>query len=360
MSRDQDLTTLIAEQAAHWWVLFHSEGASRQDHREFAEWVARSPERVEAYLRVAHLEQTLGSADVPWPSTASEVLIREAKASPQEPSSLPRQHAAQHRHERRSRTGPGMRFALGLAATLALCVGVAWVTIARPQEFQTRLGEQRTVVLADGSHVTLNTASKIRVRLRKDGRLIELVKGEALFAVVHDVSRPFDVRTGATVLRAVGTQFDVDQREDHTTVTVVEGRVALMTEGGPAGSAASPPILAAADRLVIRRSAPALLQHGTNVQAATSWTQGQLVFERRALGEVVEEFNRYNPERIEIESPSLRQEQITGIVQTNDPASFIEFLASIPGVVIRDDGKGGHVVTDATTSQGKRSGQQRP
>lgn len=347
MSRDQDLTTLIAEQAAHWWVLFHSEGASRQDHREFAEWVARSPERVAAYLRVAHLEQTLGSADVPWPSTPPEVLIRDAKAAPQEPSSLPRQ--AQHWHDRRARTGPRMRFALGLAATLALCVGVAWVTIARPHEFQTRLGEQRTVVLADGSHVTLNTASKIRVRMRKDRRLIELVKGEALFAVVHDVSRPFDVRTGAMVLRAVGTQFDVDQREDHTTVTVVEGRVALMTEGGPAGSAASPAILAAADRLVIRRSAPALLQHGTNVQAATSWTQGQLVFERRALGEVVEEFNRYNRERIEIESPSLRQEQITGIVQTNDPASFIEFLASIPGVVIRDDGKGGHVVTDDAT-----------
>jgi transmembrane sensor len=352
MSRDQDLKNLIAEQAAHWWVLFHSEGASRQDHPEFAEWIAQSPERVAAYLRVAGLDQALGAADVPWPTTPREVLIREAKASPPEPGSLPRHHEVLQRQRRQYRSRPGTRFSLGLAATLALFVGFAWVTIARPQEFQTRLGEHRTIVLADGSHVTLNSASKIRVQLHKDRRLVELVEGEALFAVFHDVSRPFDVRTGVTVLRAVGTQFDVDQRVDHTAVTVVEGRVAVMTDGAPTEPGASPPILAAADRLVIRRSGPPLLQHGTNVQAATAWTHGQFVFERRALEEVVAEFNRYNRERIEIESPSLRREEITGTVQTADPASFIEFLASIPGVVIRDDGKGGYVVTD-DASDGK-------
>jgi ferric-dicitrate binding protein FerR (iron transport regulator) len=51
MDHEQDPTMSISEQAAHWWVLLHSEGASATDHLEFGEWVARSPERVESYLQ---------------------------------------------------------------------------------------------------------------------------------------------------------------------------------------------------------------------------------------------------------------------------------------------------------------------
>src|ERR1700761_2573290 len=53
MIKESDVEMSIAEQAAHWWVVFHDGDASMDDHREFREWVMRSPERVEAYLRTA-------------------------------------------------------------------------------------------------------------------------------------------------------------------------------------------------------------------------------------------------------------------------------------------------------------------
>ena len=83
MASDMETTTSILEQASHWWELLHSDSASSADHREFGEWVARSPERVEAYLETARLVKAIKSPRLIWPSTAAEVLIREAKSSPE-------------------------------------------------------------------------------------------------------------------------------------------------------------------------------------------------------------------------------------------------------------------------------------
>jgi transmembrane sensor len=152
----------------------------------------------------------------------------------------------------------------------------------------------------------------------------------------------------------VGTRFDVDMRPSRTTVTVVEGRVALLPEGRHAAPAAQLPILGVADRLVINRSGPVVTESGTNVAAAIAWTQRQLVFEHRPLGEVAEELNRYNRGRIRIEDARLRQQEITGTFQSNDTASFVDFLSNIPGVVIQDDGAGGRIVTVDDTAAARQ------
>jgi transmembrane sensor len=269
-------------------------------------------------------------------------LIRQAKAANGEVRQLPLRSPA----ARPARP----RVWLQVAACVLLAFASGWYFLSRPQEFQTKFGEQRSVTLADGSRITLNTASKVEVDLRRDGRRIRLLEGEALFEVAHDPKRPFDVRVGDVNLRAVGTQFDVDLRLTSTTVTVVDGRVAVDVgvsagSGVGAGPAAARQVLEAADRLVIRQSRPGVTQHGINVTAALSWTNHQLVFEKRPLGEVAEEFNRYNRQRIVIDDPGLRLQEVTGVFQSNDPSSFVAFLSGIPGVRIQDDGRGNTVVT---------------
>jgi transmembrane sensor len=245
---------------------------------------------------------------------------------------------------RRGSTEFRSRFLLGLAAALLIGVGSLWF-ISRPLQLQTRFGEQGSYLLDDGSRVTLNSASKIEVRLRKDRRLVSLVSGEALFEVAHDAARPFEVRAGDTALRAVGTQFDVDVRPARTTVTVTEGRVAVLSAGGRPVRGTPVTTLGVADQLVITPGASLAPRHGVDVAAALAWTQDKLIFEHRPVGEVAEEFNRYNRERINIASTELQNQEITGAFASNDPASFLAFLASIPGVRIRDDGAGGHIVT---------------
>ena len=350
MAHEAESAIPISEQAARWWVLFNEPGAQLPEQREFAEWVARSPERVEAYLRVARLHQALGSGDVRWPTTSAEELIREAKASNGEVRQLPYRVRGQINQSRRPRVW------LQVAAGLLLAFASTWYVLSRPQQFQTKLGEQRSVMLADGSRITLNTASKVEVDLHKGSRRIRLVEGEALFEVAHEPNRPFDVRVGDVTLRAVGTQFDVDLRLRSTTVTVVEGRVAVDAGGGGRGGAgaaagaevvsgAGAQVLEAGDRLVIRGSVAGVPQHGVNLAAALSWTQHQLVFEKRPVGEVAEEFNRYNRRHITINDAGLRMQEVTGMFQSNDPDSFVSFLSGIPGVRVSDDGQGGEVVT---------------
>jgi transmembrane sensor len=254
-----------------------------------------------------------------------------------------------------------MTFALGIAAGLLFALGTTWFVLESPQQFKTEIGEQRSVLLKDGSRVTLNTASTIEVDLRKDRRLVRLVEGEALFDVTHDATRPFRVRAGDALISDVGTQFNVDLRPTRTTVTVVEGRVevdsmgamadqgrALNREGLDAYQGAL--ILATSDRVVITSSGPGVPHRGINVPAAIAWTQRELIFEHRPLSDVAEEFNRYNRDRIEIDSMELRRREVTGVFQTKDPASFISFLSTIPGVKIRDGRDGSHIVTFDNTA----------
>jgi transmembrane sensor len=341
MSRDNEDMTSISEQAAHWWVVFRDGDVSAAEKREFVEWVTRAPDRVEACLRVARVHAAVSRGDVRWPQTSSETLIREALAE-QQGSVVPmHRHLPLRREEQpRRRVLP---LAVGLAASvvLAVCLGW-WLTLSRPEQFQTRVGEQHSVMLADGSRVTLNTASKIEVRLQSDHRVVELIRGEALFEVAHDTQRPFDVRMGDVVVRAVGTQFDVDRRATRTTVTVVEGRVAMIAAGTRKDHL---PVLSAGDRVVVDAAGPGELQHGVNLANATAWTQRRLVFQHRSIGEVAEEFNRYTTGQIDIRSQALREQEVTGTFRSDDVASFVAVLADIPGVHVADDGAGGYVVT---------------
>ncbi len=208
----------------------------------------RSPEHIEAYLRIARTMQALKSEDIRWPSTSAEELIREAKAHTGQVVTTLRDEPPVQRPKQRPRVAP---FAFAMAAALLVAIGVAWMVWLTPQTFETGFGEQRFVRLDDGSGITLNTASKIEVKLSKGHRVIRLIQGQALFDVAHDQSRPFDVYTGNSILRAVGTRFDVDVRSDRTTVTIVEGTVSLthgLNEALPQGNT---PLLHVSDRVVI-------------------------------------------------------------------------------------------------------------
>jgi transmembrane sensor len=339
MTRENEELTSITEQAAHWWVVLHNVEASTAEKREFVEWVKRAPERAEACLRIARVHAAVSRSDVRWPRTSAEDLVRNALEAPDDSVVPLRSHVRHQREEERRR--PALRWAAGLSASVivAACVGW-WFTLSRPDQFQTKVGEQRSVPLADGSRVTLNTASKIEVRLQADHRVVHLLQGEALFEVAHDAQRPFDVQAGNVSVRAVGTRFNIDRRATRTAVTVVEGRVALI-----ASHTGNLPVLSAGDRVVVDSAGPGALEHDVNLAEATAWTQHQLVFHHRPLGGVADEFNRYNVRRIEIRSPSLRQQEVTGTFSSNDVASFVAVLEGIPGVQVIADGAGGYVVT---------------
>jgi transmembrane sensor len=345
MTHDNEELTSISQQAAHWWVVLHNANPTASEKREFVEWVTRAPECVEACLRVALVHAAVSRSEVRWPETSAEELVRDALAAPGDSVVPLRPHVPWKREEKREEEPrrPALRWAAALSVSVILAASLSWwFMLARTEQFQTKVGEQHSVVLADGSRVTLNTASKIEVRLRAGHRDVKLLQGEALFEVTHDEQRPFDVYAGNVVVRAVGTRFDIDRRATRTAVTVVEGRVAMIKAGSATGTL---PVLSARDRVIVDSAGPGAVEHNVNLAETTAWTQHQLVFHHRSLGEIADEFNRYNVRRIEVRSPSLREQEVTGTFRSNDVASFVAVLAGIPGAHIVDVGAGGYIVT---------------
>jgi transmembrane sensor len=339
MTRKDEEVISIPEQATRWWDVLRGGEASAADKREFASWVVQAPEHVEATLRMARVHKALSRPGVRWPDTTPETLVREAKAASDEVVlPMPRRTGAPPEPRRRR----AMWVASGLAAALLLTVGVSWLALSPPQQFQTRVGEQRSVMLADGSRITLNTASRVEVRLGTDRRNIELLEGEALFDVAPDSKRPFEVRVGNVLVRAVGTEFNIDRRASRTVVTVIEGHVSVAPTGARAKELRE---LAMGDRVVIGGEGVGQIEKGIDLTEATAWTHHELVFRRRALGEIAEEFNRYNVARLQIRSPTLQRREVTGIFRTDDLGSFVAILARSPGVKVAGDGVGGYIVT---------------
>jgi transmembrane sensor len=353
MTSDPNPQASIAEQAAHWWIVLNSEDASATEQREFSEWMTQGPDRIAAYLRTALLMKAARSASIKWPNTPADVLVREAKAAQTRGLARLRElPAPAESNTRRSKNKTNWsRLAMATATSLLVALGAAWFVLTSPQEFHTRFGEQRSILLEDGTRIALNTESTIKVELRKDHRLVALESGEALFQVAHDTNRPFDVSVGSVVVRAVGTEFNIKRAPDRTTIAVVEGRIAVapasQVHGGDEHSdftSSGAVFLGAADRLVVDRSGAGSPEHGINLRGILAWTEHKLVFDHTSLSEAAGEFNRYNRPRIQITGSSLQDRRISGVFKSDDPASFLTFLSRIPGVRIHEAADGTHIV----------------
>ena len=323
---------IIAEASA-WFIEFRTGEVHGSDRARFDEWLRRSPEHVQAYLVIAAGWAELPTSDPDQWLDMPSLIQRAREAQDENVITL-----SPKRMTPRRRTSRAWVARLG-AASLAVALSLMFY-VAQDDTYRTGVGEQRTVELVDGSTIELNVRSKIRVRLSKSVREVDLIDGQALFHVAKDQTRPFIVRSGTAKVRAVGTQFDVYRKGSGTIVTVVEGRVAVLAAAPPLESApAASSFLAAGDQITVppdsTSSKVALKPIRTDVAAATAWVQKRLIFEETPLSKVVEEFNRYNTRRLVIVDPQLQSVEISGVYSASDPDSLLGFLRSLPDIALR-------------------------
>jgi transmembrane sensor len=226
------------------------------------------------------------------------------------------------------------RLVLAAAATLLLAVGIsAYVALApNGERYATPIGGLASVPLADGSKVTLNTDSQIRIALTDTERRVELGHGEAFFEVSKDAARPFVVRAGSKRVIAVGTKFSVRREGNDIEVVVTEGKVrvedlAVRHSSRADGSAdvfLLPGSIARADE------AGVLVQRKTLTEAEEqlSWRTGVLMFRDQNLGEAAAEFNRYNARKIVIRDPVVAALKIEGNFRATNVDAFVRLLES--------------------------------
>jgi transmembrane sensor len=226
------------------------------------------------------------------------------------------------------------------AAVLVLAASALWWLhdgdlLGLPKTYQTAHGEQIVTQLPDSSELHLNTDSSVTVRYTRSERVVEIARGQALFKVALDEHRRFRVAAGDVHVLAVGTQFDTYRRADATIVTVVEGSVAVLAGQPPPGVAGFPPdalrVNAGYQVLVDTRGVSAQ-PLPVDVQQTVAWLQQKIAFDRRPLGEVADEFNRYGSIPIEIDDAALRALPISGVFDAYDIDSFVAFLQTLDGV----------------------------
>jgi transmembrane sensor len=346
------LNPQIRNEATEWLLRFSEGEVDTVGREEFNHWLRTSPEHVRAYLRIAAFWQEAGHIDGKQGPRDIDALIAQAK---QEGNIFPLafgphpNDTAASRHASLAEELPkapprhaAQRF-MAIAATLLVTIGAvgAYQYLTR-NVYETSIGEQRTINLADGSTLILNADSRVRVRYSETERSIDLEEGQALFKVAKNPARPFVVRSGEASVRAVGTQFDVYRKSSGTTVTVVEGKVAVTSEkvkgaGGGQGEAVG---VIAGEQLIIPKisvaQATAAATADTTfapqvrpvkVEEATAWTEGLLIFDGTPLTEVIREFNRQNSKPLVLQdAPELAEIKITGTFPANGAERITRFL----------------------------------
>jgi transmembrane sensor len=331
---EQQIHSAITQLAADWFVAHRTRPLSDAERTEFLGWLKSSPVHIEEYLGIAALERILpeatGTPAIPLTDLAA--MARDGgSASVVEFVAAPGGFVAA---ATRTRVAPGVWRSIAACALLCV-VGIFVLWIARrlpapdhPSTYQTMHGAQGTWQLPDGSTLRLDSDSAVAVRFSSAARLVELERGQLWVAVTHDVHRPFRVQAGAAQVQAVGTEFDVYRMRGSTLVTVLEGQVVVSVP-----NAAASALRVGADQEVqlfdgMLPGAPAPARR----RESTAWLEHKIVCERRPLGEVAEEFNRYNAIAFMIDDPALRRLPISGAFDVSDTESFAAFLRTLRGV----------------------------
>jgi transmembrane sensor len=213
--------------------------------------------------------------------------------------------------------------------------------------YKTAAGERRVVTLADGSRVQLDSLTELHVHYSENARDLKLIKGQARFDVARDVQRPFSVAAAGRKVIATGTSFNVDLLSRNLYVTLIEGKVVILSQSATVPRApgvqvpARPEAAATSDVVLANVAQPpqvveleagqqfALSESGeasvapANVQQATAWQSGQIVVENEPLSSVIMRVNRYAAQPISVTDEKIAALRISGVFNTGDIAGFI-------------------------------------
>lgn len=201
----------IDDEAVAWAVRIDADGFGADEATALEAWLARDSRHGGALLR----------------AEAAMALLDREDLRPVAPPP--------HREPRRW-AWRGMAVGAGLSA-IAAAAAVVLVLAPRAGDYRTDVGEQRRVMLDDGSVALVNTDSRIRVRFAEGERRIRLDEGEAWFQVAKNADRPFIVDVDDVHVRATGTAFSVRRRGEATEVVVTEGAVVAWRDGEDADRA---------------------------------------------------------------------------------------------------------------------------
>ncbi len=317
------------ESAATWAMRLALPECGPQERADFEKWCAKSPANVAAFEKT---EKSLAAIDAHLSHPALVNLVDEVLKQTEPVQTIWQRWAIPR-----------------VAAGFSLIIAVTGLMFISSQQwggynnnikvYDTVVGERSTAILADGSTIILNTNSRIEVDYNSNARRVVLIRGQAWFEVEKNSSWPFMVEAGNQRITALGTAFDVRlNRGEAVQVVLIEGRVAVDEFIADVSDSKQPSIphkrieLVAGDRLVASAQAMRIVDRA-NLEEATSWRDGQIVFNGKPLSQAIIEVNRYSRDQIRLsEDQHLRDLPINGVFRTGRTESFLSALKTMHSV----------------------------
>lgn len=338
----------IQQQANDWLVKLETGTMADGDEDRFVEWMEQDEAHSEAFYEAEQIWQTMSQVNAEALSLSETgdsnvVAFETPPVTESETSPYTDKNAATASTEIASSNivkpqfGWFSKAVMPLAATLLLTFLSAfygqdvWFGLTADQYAAT--GELKTQTLPDGSVITLNTETAIKLRFSEEKRVVELLTGEIYVDVFSDQSRPFSVKAGEMQVTALGTEFMVRKVSDSDpVVTVTEHSVRVE-------SLAVEEIQVVLEqgqqvRLIEKRDILTNVEE-VDINWVQTWREGRLVFQDEPLQKIVEELNRYTDVKIIIDNKRLESLSVTGVLNLEDPEQSLQDLAQNLGLNLR-------------------------
>lgn len=336
----------ILRDAHDWRLRVNSPEATDSDRAAFEDWRRADPQHADIYDQAVTFWSALGHLSK---DDLDDTLLR--------PTWRERMSAAAV-----SLTTPFTSFkgritagatALAACAVLFIVIGNAPFSTFAPIEtaepvsirYSSAVGENKAIILDDGTRVTLGPASAIEAVYSGQARTVQFISGAALFDVVSDPERPFSVYADSLIATALGTAFEVRTAAGVMRVAVAEGAVAvrypLIVNGKPTA-------LETKKSLVAGQQVAATLSQGMepvtpiDVAHVGAWRNDRLIYNGATLAELVSDANRYSTTPIEIaeDAHAVAGLKVRGAFNARDIDGMLSVLEEIHPVIIeRDDDK---------------------
>ncbi|MBL8268806.1 FecR family protein [Steroidobacter sp.] len=289
----------ILAQAAAWIASLHDADRTEKFEAGFRRWLAADPRHRTAFEMANELWVDAES----WPKSRA-------------PETAPH-----------SRVGFAWRPspAFLVVACMAL-VALLWGGLQfRDPALTTHVGEQRSLTLQDGSRVSLNTDTRIKIHYDDKRRRVSVESGEALFEVAKRPDWPFVVVVGDREVTALGTVFVVRRESEKTSVLLMEGkvRVVSLASGTQAQHSSQPAVLEPGQRLTVVTDDVPTIDRPV-IPTVVAWQRGQVIFDHTPLGQAVSEMNRYSPVKLRLDNEPAASFLVTGIFRAGDTESFVQ------------------------------------
>jgi transmembrane sensor len=280
--------------AIEWWLRQNNGPLSKKEQVAFAAWLASDELNQAAFEKISKITGTIAA---------------------RRPGARPAPKA------RRSRAKP----ALAIAVAVALFAFYDDLSVFLRSDYSTGTGQTKRVTLEDASHVELDAKSAIAIHYSAGLRRLSLLEGEAWFEAAPDPARPFIVEAAGGTVTALGTAFDVAMEKAWAHVMVTQHRVSIASGGERV-------IVEEGHQSAYSGGTPAQLPEPVNIEHATAWRRGKLIFRNRPLGEVVEALGRYHHGYVYFVNSALRTRPVTGVFRADDPLAALDEIETALGV----------------------------